>query len=54
MKLSLRLDRSLAINWICFFVGMTIVWISTHSLLGLLGAWIASIHLQVRVHHVAN
>lgn len=42
MKVTLTL-----VNWACFFIGMTIVWFTTHNWYAMLGAWIASIHLTV-------
>ena len=38
-----------AINWTLFVVGMLIVWLATHSIVGLLGALVASIHITYRV-----
>ena len=32
------------LNWACFFVGILIVWLATHSWLGILGTWIAALH----------
>lgn len=31
-------------NWICFFVGMSIVGGVSHSWLALFGVWVASLH----------
>lgn len=36
-------------NWCCFFVGMAVVWFATHNWVAIVGAWIASIHLNVIV-----
>lgn len=37
------------LNWGVFFIGMLIVWLATSSVLAILGAFIASIHFQVRL-----
>ena len=37
------------VNWFLFFLGMAVVWFSTHSVVAVLGAWVASIHITVHV-----
>lgn len=35
-------------NWTCFAIGMSLVGVTTHSWLALLGVWIASLHFTHR------
>lgn len=36
-------------NWMLFAAGMAIVWFSTHSVVAMLGALVAALHIQWEV-----
>lgn len=38
-----------ALNWMLFGIGISIVWLSSHSWIALLGAWVASMHFTLKI-----
>lgn len=49
MKFKFRLSDQLTINGLFWLIGMLIVWFATYNYIALLGAFIASIHWEVKV-----
>ncbi len=55
MKLNLKPDpphyTPTMLNLILFAIGMVIVWEATHNWVAVLGCFIASLHVSIRVEH---